>query len=216
MASIPETTLVRLFEMMVDRLGVLEDDRKTTHDTLAVIQRQLEEQRRFHFAAFLRANRFGAILKMFFRDSVYSKLVVSSPLEFFASKTIETVSITFLFVTGDVEIKENMIKDIRKNVGDIDIDHADVDQPLEKIVFTIPSLELIEFHPTWDMDEYDFYHQLNLRIDTIVHTIENIVSNRSVSVSIKKPDIDGEEDSDDEYASSDDEMDIDEGPVYDD
>ena len=53
MASIPESTLVRLFEMMIDRLGVLEDDRKNTHDTLAVIQRQLDEQKRFHFAAFL-------------------------------------------------------------------------------------------------------------------------------------------------------------------
>ena len=66
------------------------------------------------------------------------------------------------------------------------------------------------------MDEYDFFHHLNLRIDTIVHAIENIISTRSVSVSIKKPDLYGEEDSDDEYASSDDEMDIDEGPVYDD
>ncbi len=215
MASIPETTLVRLFEMMVDRLGVLEDDRKTTHDTLSVIQRQLEEQRRFHFAAFLRANRFSAALKMFFRDSVYSKLVVSSPLDFFTSKTIETVRITFRFTAG-IEITENMIENIRKTVGDIDIDHADIDQPLEKIVFTIPSFKIIEFEPTWDMDEYDFFHHLNLRIDTLVHAIENIVSTRSASVSIKKPDLYGEEDSDDEYASSDDEMDIDEGPVYDD
>ena len=217
MASIPESTLVRLFEMMVDRLGVLEDDRKNTHDTLAVIQRQLDEQKRFHFAAFLRANIYTATLKMFYRDSVSSKLIVSSPIDFFASKTLEKTQITLRFPNDDIIISDSMLQEIQKDINGFEIGYADFDYPLDRVVFTIQSFDDIGFKPTWDMDEYDFFLQLNLCIDSITQKIEKILGKRSVSVWVKKPEISGDEDdSDDEYNSSDDELDIDEGPVYDD
>lgn len=213
MASIPESTLIRLFEMMVDRLGVLEDDRQHTHGMLTSIQKQLEEQKRFHFVAFLRANTYTATLKKFYRDSVYSKLIVTCPTEFYASKTLEKTQITFRFPTDGIIVTDMMLQEIRNNVKGIEIGYGDFDYPLEKIVFDVQSFKDIGFEPKWDMDEYDFFLGLNLCIDSITQDIEKIIGKRLISVWIKKTDISGGEESDE---SSDDELDMDEGPVYDD